>query len=402
MRPNILVLSYLFPNRAQPAYGVFVLNRLKAVGQFCNIKVIAPIQWYPLMRLIRGTLWGTRIPLQDEIEGFEVFHPCFTIIPRYMKWLDAITFLWAVRAVVERLRKKNAFDFDLVDVHWTYPDIVAGYFLSRKAGKKFAVTVRGHEALYQEERTLRRWLVAYFLRRADMVVTLSAELRDKVVELGVDRDKARVVLNGVDLTCFHPLDRAACRRQLGLPIEKKILLSVGRLTEGKGHHELVRIMPEISRMEDIELYIIGGVNPEEDFGQVLRTMISELRLNNVHLVDKVAHEILPFWYSAADLFCLATQREGCPNALLEALACGTPVVVTDVGAVGALVVNGENGFLVRLEQVSALAEIVSLSLNWNWNREQIAARMNGWGWSDCAKQVVEIYQSLLEQRDDKV
>jgi glycosyltransferase involved in cell wall biosynthesis len=307
-----------------------------------------------------------------------------------------------VRAVAEKLRQEHVLEFDLVDVHWTYPDIVAGYLLARKAGKKFSVTVRGHEALYQEERTLRRWLVAHFLRKADMVVTLSAELRDRVVALGVDPNKARVVLNGVDLASFHPLDRVACRRQLGLPMEKKILLSVGRLTQGKGHQELVRIMPEISKTMDAELYIIGGMNPEEDFGQVLRTMISELALNNVHLVDKVAHEMLPFWYSAADLFCLATQREGCPNVLLEALACGTPAVVTDVGAVAALVTHGENGFLVHPEQISYLGGIVRSALNCNWNREQIASRMNEWEWSNCARQVVEVYQSVLEQGESKV
>lgn len=401
MRYNILALSYLFPNRVHPTYGVFVYNRLRAVQQFCNIKVIAPIQWYPLMHFIRGTLWGTHIPFRDEIDGFEIYHPRFAVIPRYLKGIDAITFFWAVRTVVGKL-EKGGFNFDLIDVHWTYPDIVAGYLLARKAGKKFIVTVRGHEALYQEERTLRRWLVAFFLRRADMVVTLSAELRDKVVGLGVDPDKVRIVLNGVDLSCFHPLDSVACRRQLGLPIDKKILLSVGRLTEGKGHQELIRIMPEISKMEGTELYIIGGVNPEDDFSQVLRTMISELKLSNVHLVDKVAHEMLPIWYNAANLFCLATKREGCPNALLEALACGTPVVVTDVGAVGALVVHGENGFLAHPEQNSSLAEIISSSLNRNWDRERIAALMNEWDWSKCAQQVVEIYGQCLNKTEDKL
>src|SRR6185369_7357605 len=178
-RINVLALSYLFPNRAQPAYGIFVLNRLRAVSQHCRINVIAPVQWYPLIGLVRGSLWGTDVPRYEEIGGLSVYHPRFAVVPRYMKWLDAITYFFAAHRVVRRQR----LEFDLVDVHWTYPDIVAAAVLASTNGKKFVVTVRGHEALYLNERTLRRRLVAHFLRKAAAVITLSAQLRDKVVSL---------------------------------------------------------------------------------------------------------------------------------------------------------------------------------------------------------------------------
>jgi glycosyltransferase involved in cell wall biosynthesis len=395
MRLSVLALSYLFPNRAQPAYGIFVLNRLKAIQQHCSIKVIAPVQWYPLIRRVRGAFWGSAIPRHDDIHGLEVHHPRFLVIPRFFKWLDGISYWWSARAVVERLRKAAGYHYDLIDVHWTYPDIVAGYLLARKSGKKFIVTVRGHEALYEDERSIRRWLVAYLMRRADFVITLSDELRAKVTQLGVSRERTRVVLNGVDLSRFSPMNRDACRKKLGLPSGRKILLSVGRVTAGKGHQDLVRMMPELSKTDDVELYIIGGVNPEEDFTQALRAMIAALRLTNVHLLDGVPHETLPLWYCAADAFCLASKREGCPNVLLEALACGTPVVTMDVGAAAAAVVDGENGVLVNPARVSSLAEIVRSTLGRTWEREKIAAAMRDRGWSACAQQVVEIYRSVL-------
>ena len=398
VRLNVLALSYLFPNRAQPAYGIFVFNRLKAVQRLCNVKVIAPVQWYPLIGRLRGAFWGDRIPHRDEIDGIDVRHPRFAVIPRYLKWIDAITYWWSVRAIVGKLTKNDGFLFDVVDVHWTYPDIVAGYLLARKGGKKLIVTVRGHEALYEEENTLRRRLVAHFLRKADVVVALSTELRDKVIKLGVAPERARVVLNGVDLDHFHPLDREASRRQLGLPAGKKIIISVGRVTEGKGHQYLVDMMPELLKADDVELYIIGGVNPEDDFSRVLRTMISDLKLGNVHLVDKVSHDTLPLWYGAADLFCLATKREGCPNVVLESLACGTPVVVTNVGAVGELVDQGENGYLVDVGQLSTLAGVVRASLHQNWDHDRIAKSMSNWGWSACAEQVVDVYRCAMAQR----
>ena len=160
MRLNILALSYLFPNRSQPNYGIFVLGRLKALTGICNFKVIAPVQWYPFINhVLRAQHPKTEVPRREEIDGVDVHHPRFFVVPRYFKWVDALSYFWAVRSVVNMLRRAESFEFDLVDVHWTYPDIVAGYFLARKYRKKLIVTVRGREALYQGERTLRRWML---------------------------------------------------------------------------------------------------------------------------------------------------------------------------------------------------------------------------------------------------
>jgi teichuronic acid biosynthesis glycosyltransferase TuaC len=393
---NVLVLSYLFPNRAQPAYGIFVLNRLRAVSQFCRINVIAPIQWYPLIRVLRGSVWGTGIPHYEEIGGLPVYHPRFAVVPRYMKWLDAITYCWAAHRVMRRLRRKGL-EFDLVDVHWTYPDIVAAFVLARKDSAKFVVTVRGHEALYLNENTVRRRLVAYFLRKAAAVITLSAQLRDQVIQLGVAPERVSVVLNGVDLSQFSLQDRQKCRRQLGLSASARILISVGRLTEGKGHQDLIGAVAQLGRNKDVLLYIIGGVNPEDDFRDVLLNLIADLRLTNIHLVAKVPHEQLSLWYGAADVFCLASKSEGCPNVVLEALACGTPVVATDVGSVSDVVESGENGFLVGPQHARSLPLALADALVHSWDRQAIAARMNQWGWAQCAERVYSLYRSVLRE-----
>jgi len=226
---------------------------------------------------------------------------------------------------------------------------------------------------------------------------LSDELREKVIALGVAREKSRVILNGVDTTRFHYLDRDACRQKLGLPAASRILISVGRLTRKKGHHELIRIMPELLRTGPTHLYLIGGVNREEDYGSVLREMISELGLQaNVHFIDGVPQSELAAWYAAADLFCLATMTEGCPNVVLEALACGTPVVATNAGAIGELITPGENGAIVHSHEIAKLGEIVRASLERQWDRKRIAARMEAWSWSSCAEQVLEVYRNVLQ------
>jgi glycosyltransferase involved in cell wall biosynthesis len=397
VRPNILAVSFLFPNRVHRGYGTFVLSRLKAVQAFCNVRVIAPVQWYPFIDRLKGGRAVSGIPAHEEIEGLEVFHPRFAIIPRYLKWIDALSYWWAASGVAALLRRQQSYEYDLVDVHWTYPDIVAGYLLARRGGRKFIVTIRGNEALYDEELSVRRWLVATLLRRADFVVTLSAELRDKVIALGVAPHKTRVVLNGVDPVRFHYLERDSCRQRLGLPLSGRVLLSVGRLTQRKGHHELIRILPALIRQAPTSLYLIGGVNREEDYGAVLRRMILELGLEaHVHIVESVPQAQLALWYGAADLFCLATMSEGCPNVILESLACGTPVVATTAGAVGDIITQGEDGYLVPREELAGLGDTVRSALEREWDRRGIAARMERHGWSACAGQVVEIYRTVLQ------
>jgi len=398
-RIHVLALSFLFPNASHAGYGLFVFHRIKAVARFCAVRVIAPVQWYPLMRWLARGRDTADVPTKESIDGIEVFHPRFFVVPRYLKWFDCVSYLWAASRVAKYLEADESFRFDLIDVHWTYPDVVAGYYLARKRGKKFIVTVRGHEALYDREFSIRRLLVAHFLRRADHVVALSAELRERVVRLGVPEAKSSVVLNGVDVGRFHYMDRNGCRAALKLPMDSKILISVGRLTEGKGHQELVRAMPLLGARGAFALYLIGGVNREDDYTEALRRMISELALNNVTIVDDMPQKQLALWYGAADVFCLASRSEGCPNVVLEALASGTPVVATNTGAVGEFVKPGENGFLVSGE--TTLVDALKAALERDWDRREIASAMEGRTWRACAESVYSLYQSTLKLRESK-
>lgn len=389
-------MSYLFPNSAQPGYGVFVLHRIAAVSRRCLARVVAPVPWYPFIRWLRPSVWGGRIERRESQAGLTVEHPRFAIIPKYFKWFDALSFLMAVSGSVRRLGREG-FAFDLIDVHWTYPDAVAGYVLSRRRGCPFIVTVRGHEALYAEENSIRRRLVASCLRRADAVVALSAELRDVVIGLGVQPERVHVILNGVDASRFTRMERDACRARLGLAAERRIILAVGRLTEGKGHQHIIRALATLRGSPSAELFIVGGVNPEARFDHALRALVTEHSLESrVHFLEEQPQEQLALWYGAADVFCLASHREGCPNVVLEALACGTPVVVNDVGAVSQFVKNGEDGMLVQPGDAAALERALDAALERHWDRGSIAARMGKRSWDSVAGQVVELYQAVLK------
>lgn len=396
-RIGVLALSFLYPNQSDPDYGVFVRNRLRALHRLCDVTVIAPIQWYPVVSFFMELNAKSKVPFHTATDGFSVYHPRFATIPRFLKFVEAITFWFAVHRTLHLIPRERALELDVVEVHWTYPDVVAGYFVARARHKKFLVTIRGHEAFYAKEWSVRRLLVAFFLRRADFVIALSEDLQREVVRLGVDWRKTAVVLNGVDSDTFSPLDTMESRKQLGLSLSRRVIVSVGRVTEGKGHQHLVRMMAMLEKDLNADLYIIGGTNAEDDFTSVLRKLISDYGLQSVHLVEKVDHARLPAWYSAADLFCLASKSEGCPNAVLEALACGTPVVATNVGSVSTFVKNGKNGLVVNPAELENFAEYVGSALRTSWDRHAIAQDMRTMDWMSCASNLQAIYSRVLNQ-----
>lgn len=395
MKLNVLALSYLFPNPDQPGYGVFVYNRLKAVQKYCDIRVIAPVQWYPFIKRVRPEI--AFCPLNEEFQdfrGLQVSYPRFMVIPRYMKWCDSVAYLAATLRVFLKLKKKG-FAVDIIDVHWTYPDILAGYFLKKILNRPFLVTIRGREALYLGEKGGRKKILDYLLSKADGVIALSSELKELVIKAGVESERVKVILNGVSTDTFALMGKKVAREKLGLCKEKKIIISVGRHTFGKGHHELIRMIPSLLQKHDLALFIIGGINPESDCTQELDNLIYKLKLNCVHLIGAVPHEELSTWYSAADLFCLATKGEGCPNVVLEALACGTPVVVTNVGAVPDIVNSGREGFVVR--SMDEMQEKIDEGLTMDWDRASIASKMRRKTWNTCAEEVVENYLRVLNK-----
>lgn len=391
-KPRILGLSYLFPNRSNPNYGIFVLNRLKAVSHYCDIRVVAPIPWFPFMERFARYKGLSRVPKKETIKGIQVQYPKFPVIPRYMKWLDSITLFLATVPFVCKMRGQ----FDLIDVHWVYPDILAGFIYAKIYQKPILVTVRGLEALHLNEKSFRKKIIDFLLPRVDRVITLSDELSEFAACIGVERCKVTTILNGVDTSQFRRLDQTACRKLLGLPKDKKIVVCVGSLLLSKGYDELLEIMPNLSREFDIELYIIGGIGQEGDDSLVLKEMVGRLQLEDVHFTGGKPHEQLPYWYNAADVFCHASRSEGCPNVIMEALACGTPVVVRDVGAVRDIVDTETKGVIFGSRRHLDLETALRRVLTKAWDRKLIESLMQNFTWEACAKQVLSVYRQVFQ------
>ncbi|MBT3067039.1 glycosyltransferase family 4 protein [Rhodoferax sp. U11-2br] len=324
---RILLFSTLFPSAVRPIHGIFVETRLRELiktGQV-KAKVIAPVPWFPWS----GEQFGeyglfAATPRFEQRNGLEVYHPRYLLPPKVGMNVAPHTLAIAALPVVKKLIKEG-FDFDLIDAHYYYPDGVAASIIAKKLGKPFVVTARGTDLNLIPKHAYPRKLILQAAADASASIGVCQALMDSLRDLGADPNKLNTLRNGVDLERFVPEPREAARHKLGLPVNTKLLLSVGHLIERKGHFVAIDALPLLPH--DVQLLIAGG-GPDR---AALQRQADTLGVSKrVQFVGVVPQTDLKWWYSAADALTLCSSREGWANVLLEAMACGTPVIATNI------------------------------------------------------------------------
>jgi glycosyltransferase involved in cell wall biosynthesis len=379
--PRLVVFTTLFPHPGQPNAGVFIRERMFRVGQVLPLTVVAPQPWFPLQGLIRR--WRPHFrpdaPRSEVQDGFEVLHPRFFSVPGLFKSLDGL-FL-ALGSLPTLLRLKKRFGFNLIDAHFAYPDGYAATLLGRWLEVPVTITLRGTEVPLSRDPARRRRIVAA-LARASRVFSVSDSLKRHVVSLGADAANIHVVGNGVDTAKFHPVPKAEARAALGLPQDAPVIVSVGALVERKGFHRVIECLPGLLRQfPGLRYLVVGGGGPEGNMSEALRRQVAELGLEDVvHFLGPLSPAELKRPLSAADVFVLATRNEGWANVFLEAMACGLPVVATDVGGNAEVVCRPELGAIVPFGHREALQHAIADALASDWERDAIVAyaRANSW------------------------
>ena len=374
MPPHVVTLSSLFPSAMQPGAGLFVRERAFRVGQRMPLCVVSPVPWFPLQGLVRRFRPGFRpgAPAYEKQKGVDVWFPRFLSVPGMLKKWDG--WLMALGAYPRLRALKSQGRLELIDAHFGYPDGFAAAKLSGWLGVPYTVTLRGTESRHATDPLLRPRLT-HALACATRVFSVSDSLRQVALTLGVEPDRARVVGNGVDITRFYPLDKTSQRETLGLPIDAPVLVTVGGLVERKGFHRVMAALPVLRRQyPKLQYLIVGGPSPEGDWTQRLQALAVELQVQDcVHFTGPVAPDELRRYLSAADVFALSTRNEGWANVLLEAMACGLPVVTTDVGGNAEVVCRPELGTIVPFDDARALQQALSLALQHPWDRTRIRA-----------------------------
>ena len=322
---RIATFTTLFPNSVQPVHGIFVQNRLHhliATGRVTS-RVIAPVPWFPrpLQRLFPSYPAYSRVPAFERRDGFSVIHPRFPVLPKVGMSLAPGFLYLSCRSTMQRLLREGD-GFDLIDAHYFYPDGVAAIWLGKALNKPVVITARGTDINLIPRFRVPRMLIQYAAQNAAAIITVSQALKDELVVLGVPASRMHVLRNGVDLGVFRPWDRSIARNRFA--VSGPTLLSVGHLIERKGHDLVIGALPALP---DYSLLVVGE-GPERT---ALERLAAKLGVaSRVKFLGHIAHAELAQAYSAADALVLASSREGWPNVLLEAMACGTPVVASNI------------------------------------------------------------------------
>ncbi len=394
---DLVVFSSLFPSAARPGAGLFIRERMFRVAQQRPLAVVSPQPWFPGQSLIRRLRPGYRpqAPALEIQQGIRVYHPRFLSIPGILRRFDGWSMALASIGLMRRLKRQGA---RLVDAHFTYPDGEAATRLGRWLNLPVTITLRGTEVPHSRNPALRLRLTRA-LQAAARVFSVSDSLRRLAIELGAAAEKTEVVGNGVDTVRFHPVDRSAARRKFGLPLDARVLVSVGALVERKGMHRVIDCLPALlERHSDLHYLIVGGASPEGDNRSELDTQVARLGLaGRVHFLGALPPDELKWPLSASDVFVLATRNEGWANVFLEAMACGLPVVTTDVGGNAEVVCRDELGSIVPFGDMAALQQALDNALGRDWDRAVILEYAQANLWDTRIAQLLCAYGPLFDR-----
>jgi glycosyltransferase involved in cell wall biosynthesis len=295
-------------------------------------------------------------------------------------------------AMAPRLRRlaDSGFLFDVIDAYYFYPDGVAATLLARHFNVPAVLTAYGSDINLLPHHAVPRRLIRWAANRADALTTVSQALCEELAALGAPREKLNVILNGVDLQLFAPpQDRAALRSKLGL--DGPTLLAVGNLVRLKGHELMLRTL---TLVPDVRLLVIGS-GPEEER---LQHQARALRIaDRVRFLGHVEQSALPMYYGAADALLHTSTSEGIPNVLLEAMACGTPIIATNVGGVPEVVRTSRVGLLIDHRDPAAVAEAIRTLLADNADREAIRKYACEFAWSHTAAAHVAVLRNAIQR-----
>jgi glycosyltransferase involved in cell wall biosynthesis len=397
---RLLTFSTLYPNAVLPNHGVFVENRLRhlvASGEACST-VLAPVPWFPFRtdRLgARLRQWGrfAAVPAQELRHGLAVHHPRYAALPGIGMLTNPAALHLAARAALRRLLAAGH-RFDAIDAHYAYPDGVVAVWLGREFNLPVVVTARGSDISQLPDHRVPRRLIQRAIQDADALIAVSVGLKDGLVKLGAPPGKVTVLRNGVDLDAFRPIpdgdpaDRAAIRRALGVG-PGPLLVSVGHLIPRKGHDHVIRALPLLPG----HALMVLGDGPERD---ALLKLAQEIGVaDRVHMLGARPHAELPRYYGAADALVLASSREGWANVLLEAMACGTPVVASPAWGSREAVRSPAAGLVMEETTPEAIAAALRRLLALRPDRAATRAYAEGFGWGETTTGQLALFREVL-------
>jgi glycosyltransferase involved in cell wall biosynthesis len=344
---RVLTFTSLYPSSARPRHGIFVEARLAAMqrAQPLDVHVVAPVAAFAMA--CAGRVRMDRALREETRLGNRVLYPRYASPPGLAMYVQPWTMAAAGLRAIRQLASQGV-AFDVIDAHYLYPDGVAAAMIARRLGVPLVLTARGSDVNRLSQYAWPRRLIGFATRSAAAIVTVSAALAERLRALGVADGKLVVIPNGVDLARFVLQDRVAMRRKFALP-DGPLVMSCGNLVAEKGHDLVLDALVQLPAVRAL----IVGAGAERD--ALARRAAANGVEDRVRFLGERPQSELALLYAAVDALVLASSREGMPNVILEAMACGTPVVASAVGGIPEIVTDEAAGRLVHERSAGAFA-----------------------------------------------
>jgi teichuronic acid biosynthesis glycosyltransferase TuaC len=393
---NVLIVSRLYPRPTDPVLGVFVEEEARELACHCNLRVVSPAPWFPPAKLFPRWYEYSRLPLRETRQGVEVYRPRTVVLPRNLLFpLLGFSFYLALRRLVREI--EGEFPIDLVHAHMAYPDGFAAARLGKAVGRPTVVTLHGGDVTLYFRSYFGRRLGLWAIANADRVITVSHSLRRKVVEEdSASADKITVIPNGVDASKFAPMPRVEAQNKLGLSADTPRILYVGAITRSKGLHYLLMAFKTLlaRTQKPVELVLVGEGDYEHDAWLVAQRLALA---DHVLFAGKRPNAEIPLWMNACDVVALPSLSEGFGVVLVEAMACGKPVVATACGGPEDIVTS-DTGILVPPADEKALAQAMSDALGNGGRFSPVVIRqyaVENYAYKGIAARILDVYAEAL-------
>ncbi len=388
---RVLVSTGIFPNRTDGNRGIYIFKQALALSRRAEVKAVAPVPYFPPIIPLATYRRYAEIPTRDTLEGIDTSYPRYLVIPKVARFLHG----WTLFASTFRFYRRIVASFR--------PDVILGFFAypygfgNALLGKAFklpvVVSCRGSDINWLARPFMRRRMISWALRNCDRVLAVSADLGEKIVDLGVPRERVEVVANGIETERFRLSSRADARKQLGLPADQKVIVCVSRLSFEKGIDILVDASQTLG--DDAHIYVVGDGAARPDLERQIAQLADRTRIS---LVGARPHDEVPIWMSAADVTVLSSRTEGHPNVVLESLASGRPVVAARVGGAPEILHSDDLGILVTPENAKALGEGLNRALARDWDEDRLYQEAARRTWDNVAADLEKILEDVIQHR----
>jgi teichuronic acid biosynthesis glycosyltransferase TuaC len=400
---HLVLLTSQFPTPNDVSGAVFSAQLAKALAEKVHLTVVCPVPWCPNLPGLRdmGTCkWYAGIPHKIRHGDIDVYFPRFPFIPK----LSSVVQPWLQALPLKRFlsRLNSVVRIDAINAHWLFPDAVSATWAAAKLDIPILVTALGSDVNVAAQHPICRRQIEWALSHADAASGVSRALVARLRELGAREAGSHYIPNGIDTGRF--LKPAAeeiesARTKLGLNPDRRHLLFLGRLHPVKGLPHLIEALGVLHQNHQLTFdTTLVGAGEEHDR---LSEAVHRLGLmDHVRFAGQVLHQDIPLWLRSADALCLPSLMEGMPNVVLEAQACGLPVIASRVGALPDLI-NDSNGILVPPASSAALATALHDAFARTWDREAIVRGQTAVSWDAVAAQYLGVIHNLTSQHADR-